>query len=545
MLSLGPGRQPLRFDRRRPFQSAWRTPRWEEVCAAASDPSLTFSDFAHVLVDLVSELPVAFKDYLWQLIDYEGNSDNPPPLEQRQRDRLPPPTISFDDDELPKRHSYTDSLISYTDGLISHQAHGSMLLLSKKLPKHVSLEVEGEFAVLEDPGEEYFAAVEAPSSPAPWWTEDAEQQHHRRARVRRYPGEREEECSETDSRQSEASSRPGRITEDEADWQPVVPLEREVRRDRPSPFTGRTGASTGWRIYIDDYAEQEIYNDEPEARAVQGSRSEQTAAVDDRYSAQQWAAPSSEDKMLKRQPVAKNLGISTHGPLGWRDLLPHYATELLAVIVFIVSRTRVPRRWLQGIAGRRVRGMQLNRSLAFILHHRWKLASLGTFYVWVDERLVCELLLAAALLPLAFGGLRLRTDVIVGATDASSTAGGIARSVRLSAAGHRALQSAARGGHLRSSDELGIWSWFDGIGAVRQGFVWLRLPIAAYFSVETVRACQRVLSSRWPRVQHLGDINKVDRKTMEELRWKFPRLRKMLRTGGFPCSMDLSGSRSS
>ncbi len=116
MLSLGPGRQPLQFDRRRPFQSAWRTPRWEEVCAAASDPSLTFSDFAHVLVELVSELPVAFKDYLWQLIDYEGYSDNPPPLEQRQRDLLPLPMISFDDDELPKRHSYTDGLVSYKSG---------------------------------------------------------------------------------------------------------------------------------------------------------------------------------------------------------------------------------------------------------------------------------------------------------------------------------------------------------------------------------------------------------------------------------------------
>ncbi len=115
--SFGPRHQPLHFDRRRPFQSEWRTPRWDEFCAAAADPSLTFCDFSHVLVDLVSELPGAFKGYLWQLIDYESSDgSNPPPLHQRQRDLLPLPMISFDDDELPKRDSYTDGLVSYKSG---------------------------------------------------------------------------------------------------------------------------------------------------------------------------------------------------------------------------------------------------------------------------------------------------------------------------------------------------------------------------------------------------------------------------------------------
>ncbi len=125
------------------------------------------------------------------------------------------------------------------------------------------------------------------------------------------------------------------------------------------------------------------------------------------------------------------------------------------------------------------------------------------------------------------------------ATDASGRAGGIAASIGLSQRGRDRLKTSLKTGYQKCGDEFGIWSWFDGIGAIRQAWEWLKLPLACHISVETNPDAKRVIASRWPGAVMLGDINDLDRRDLLKLRRRFHKVRLLLRAGGFPCQ-DLS-----
>ena len=76
----------------------------------------------------------------------------------------------------------------------------------------------------------------------------------------------------------------------------------------------------------------------------------------------------------------------------------------------------------------------------------------------ICRRLASEMLLAGCVLPWCYSDLRLRTDEIVSATDASGSAGGISRSVRLSKAGMEALRTRSDRGYQCCSEEFAILS---------------------------------------------------------------------------------------
>ena len=157
----------------------------------------------------------------------------------------------------------------------------------------------------------------------------------------------------------------------------------------------------------------------------------------------------------------------------------------------------------------------------------------------ICRRLASEMLLAGCVLPWCYSDLRLRTDETVSATDASGSAGGISRSVRLSKAGMEALKTRSDRGYQCCSEEFAILSWFDGIGAIRQAWDMLQLPLGGYFSCEIERTAIRVVSSRWPHAVNLGDIRELSRDKFKELRASHPKVKHLLRVGGFPCQ-DLS-----
>ena len=184
--------------------------------------------------------------------------------------------------------------------------------------------------------------------------------------------------------------------------------------------------------------------------------------------------------------------------------------------------------------------MQLNRAVAFILSYFWKKVAQNCKYVQIDRRLATEMLMALCVLPLMHSDLRLRTDACMSATDASGHAGGISRSACLTEKGEQAVEHSGRRGYQTCGDECALLNWFDGIGAVRQAWEYLRLPLGAYFSCENDPVCVRVLNSRWPHVEHLGDIRQITKEKLFDIKRRHPRLKKMCRSGGFPCQ-DVSG----
>ena len=106
-----------------------------------------------------------------------------------------------------------------------------------------------------------------------------------------------------------------------------------------------------WSVYIDDYAEKEIFVHQAAAESARGSCSPQSAAVDERYE-DVWHAPGSAAKTVNREPAVKVLGTQDQGYLGRRDLPPGYVTELICLFLTILGRQWTPRKWLQVAGGR-------------------------------------------------------------------------------------------------------------------------------------------------------------------------------------------------
>ncbi len=79
--------------------------------------------------------------------------------------------------------------------------------------------------------------------------------------------------------------------EQEIVFDPAIPLSREMRRDRPSPFDGEEASHSAWAAYIDDWAQKEIYDSWETAEPHVGTVSDWSAAVEERYSPRQWNAP--------------------------------------------------------------------------------------------------------------------------------------------------------------------------------------------------------------------------------------------------------------
>ena len=121
--------------------------------------------------------------------------------------------------------------------------------------------------------------------------------------------------------------------------------------------------------------------------------------------------------------------------------------------------------------------MVLNRAVACSLNLFWKRFTVSGKLIRICRRLASEMLLACCVLPWCYSDLRLRTDETVSATDASGSAGGISRSVRLSKAGMEALRTRSDRGYQYCSEEFAILSWFDSIGAIRQAWVMSQLPL--------------------------------------------------------------------
>ena len=88
-------------------------------------------------------------------------------------------------------------------------------------------------------------------------------------------------------------------------------------------------------------------------------------------------------------------------------------------------------------------------------------------------------------------------------------------------------------------EEFDRWSWFGGISGFRQAWSMLGLPVGCHIAPDFDRTAIRVTSSRWPDAEQIGDITKLDSKKILELRQKYPKIKYLLRTGGFPCQ-DLS-----
>ena len=131
---------------------------------------------------------------------------------------------------------------------------------------------------------------------------------------------------------------------------------------------------------------------------------------------------------------------------------------------------------------------------------------------WLKREVMVELVRFIGLCPLSFMSFRGTFDTMVTASDASTTGGGIARSVGLTPYGYAASVSGVRGDIPEAVGLTQVLSvgLFDGIAALRVALDTLRAPVAGHISVESNPEARRVVESNFPDCEHVDDVLKVD-----------------------------------
>ena len=135
-----------------------------------------------------------------------------------------------------------------------------------------------------------------------------------------------------------------------------------------------------------------------------------------------------------------------------------------------------------------------------------------TARVWMHREVMVELVRFIGLCPLSFMSFRGNFDSMVTASDASTSGGGIARSVGLTPYGQAASLSQVRGDIPEELEMTQILSvgLFDGIGALRVTLDAIKALVAWHISVESNPEARRVVESNFPDCEHVEDVTSLD-----------------------------------
>ena len=159
---------------------------------------------------------------------------------------------------------------------------------------------------------------------------------------------------------------------------------------------------------------------------------------------------------------------------------------------------------------------------------------------WLRREVMVELVRfigLCALKSFSFMDFRGKFDSMVAASDASTTGGGIARSVGLTPYGHAASLSKVRGDLPEDLELCQVLSigLFDGIGALRVALDTIRAPVAGHISVECNPEARWVVESNFPDCEHVDAVEKVDWAMVQSCSLKYTSVGLVLVGSGPPC----------
>lgn len=115
-------------------------------------------------------------------------------------------------------------------------------------------------------------------------------------------------------------------------------------------------------------------------------------------------------------------------------------------------------------------------------------------------------------------------------------------SLRLSRLGEHEARRERHESAAPSSETLGLWSLFDGIGGLRRSMDWLHIPVAGSAAVECDVRAKRVTQACWQDSMHFDDILELRRREIAAFHARHPRVTRVIVGMGAPCQ-DLLASK--
>ena len=309
---------------------------------------------------------------------------------------------------------------------------------------------------------------------------------------------------------------------------------QELRRDRVfSSFPNL------FRVYLDNFDQLQKV-DRKTAAVIAGTPSAVVEQLRECYASD--GLPTHPKKTVQQELGAEVQGAWLDGEGGKLYAKPAKIAKYVRLALELVGRGKASQRELQVVGGGFVYIAMFNRPLLSSLNHIWRMIveaedGCPTVRRWLKKEVMVELVRFVGLCPLSFMSFRGSFDTMVTASDASTTGGGIARSVGLTPYGYAASGSSVRGDIPESLELTQVLSvgLFDGIAALRVALDTLRAPVAGHISVENNPEARRVVESNFPDCEHVDDILKLDGDKVHEWALKFSSVGLVLIGGGPPC----------
>ena len=309
---------------------------------------------------------------------------------------------------------------------------------------------------------------------------------------------------------------------------------QEIRRDRSfSHFPNL------FRVYLDNFDQLQKV-DRATALLVAGTPSSLVEQLREFYEDGQ--LPRHPKKSVEQSLAAEVQGAWLDGDKGVMFAKPAKVAKYVRLALELVGRGRASRKELQVVGGGFVYIAMFNRPLLSSLNQIWRMIvdteqGGDQRRRWLKREVMVELVRFIGLCPLSFMQFRTPFDSMVTASDASTSGGGICKSVGLTPYGQAASLSYVRGDVPEELELVQVLSvgLFDGISALRVALDVLKAPVAGHISVESKPEARRVLEANFPECEHVEDVALITEEMVQQWSMKYSGVGLVLLGSGPPC----------
>lgn len=286
-------------------------------------------------------------------------------------------------------------------------------------------------------------------------------------------------------------------------------LSLQVSRTRPLPSwltaclkESRESRRAWYHIYLDNYFSGE--------RIGAGEAGGEAALL--HHEAEEiWnkaGVLSSEKKRVRDASEVEELGAQVDSDAKLIGASAGRLLKLLQTTCLVLSKERIPRKWLQVVCGRWVHVLQFRRAGMSSLSAVWRCIGgkrVGAKALLEARRELCRVMCGTMLFHTFLGACVSETTT---ASDASGTGGAVGRSDVLSSVGSDFCRSL---GHAERCIKVPVLvlSLFNGVGGAFRAYDLVGVEVMGLVSFETDKSANRVSSRRWPHAVMKGDVRSI------------------------------------
>ena len=311
---------------------------------------------------------------------------------------------------------------------------------------------------------------------------------------------------------------------------------RMVRMGEPSPLCPLTTPRDFFSFYVDNFDQFKVVWQTKVGIYEERPSDEQLAL---REEMTQLGIGRDPRKAAEGTKTWSSLGAEVNGEKGWIGSSLKFRRALLGANIKILGEDKVPCYSvnLQSVISKNMHSVQYQRALAALFDRLYVEMNQHDGKV-LSNMAKDELWLLSMGLPMHWMNQRARVNGQVYATDASEDGGGACVTTGLTKWGHSRVHTLAHesgGTEGQAADPILVVECFAGMGGLKQALDLLGVVPMGVIAIDSNTVCAKVVRQQTRHVVWYAKIEDITLEEVKEWRRRYPRVKKVLLGGGWPC----------